>query len=262
VYGLPAFSSPDWLSPLTITATRLADNLAITTNVKNFVSPLTITVEKVEVGGNDLLSFSVTLPSILDAGAEVSQFTTKYIEYYLESDVAFQYERVDTGESLSFSDVLKITYDGSDNLIPTQSEVPRPPSDRVTPFGFDDPEFGNGVCYPPYGTVNTLLSGTAVNNTALYASPVGNYDVFWGDPTKSALDSKVLEITEKLELSGDFAAIVSLSSPIILTSNDYSHRLKIDIPVPPGSVPDDALEYICSGEKVKDSYFAYVKLDS
>jgi len=262
VYGLPAFSSPDWLSPITITATRLADNLAITTNVKNFVSPLTITVEKVVIGGNNLLSFSVTLPSILDAGAEVSQFTTKYIEYYLESDVAFQYERVDTGESLSFSDVLKITYDGSDNLVPTQSEVPRPPSDRVTPFGFDDPEFGSGVCYPPYGTVNTLLAGTAVNNTALYASPVGNYDVFWGDPTKSALDGKVLEIKEKLELSGDFAAIVSLSSPIILTSNDYSHRLKIDIPVPPGSVPDDALEYIGSGEKVKDSYFAYVKLDS
>lgn len=262
VYGLPAFSSPDWLSPITITGIRLADDQTFTTNVKNFVAPLTITVEKVEIGGNNLLSFSVTLPSILDAGAEVSQFTTKYIEYYLESDVAFQYERVDTGESLSFSDVLKLTYDGSDNLIPTQSEVPRPPSDRVTPFGFDDPEFGSGVCYPPYGTVNTLLAGTAVDDTALYASPVGNYDVFWGDPTKSGLDGKVLEITEKLELSGDFAAIVALSSPVILTSNVYSHRLKIDIPIPPGSVPDDALEYIGNGEKVKDSYFAYVNLDS
>jgi hypothetical protein len=91
---------------------------------------------------------------------------------------------------------------------------------------------------------------------------VGNYDVFWGDPTKSGLGDKVLEITEKLELSGDFAAIAALSSPIILTSNDYSHRLKVDIPISPGSVPDDALEYIGNGEKVKDSYFVYVNLDS
>jgi hypothetical protein len=267
--GLPAFSSPDWLSPITVTATSVADNLAFTTNPLGFVAPLTLSVEKVTVNvggtGYNILAFSTTLQSILIGGSEVASFSGKYVKFYNETDLAFQYSLVDTGESLSFSDVLKLTYDTNFNA--ALSEIPKPPSDRVTPFGFDLPEYGGGLCYPPYAINNPLLSSIAINDSNLYNSkPVGNYDVFWGDHTKSDLGGYSLTITEKLEFSStNIASVVSMLTPTelldtALNSSDYSHRLRIDIALDPDLYDPDQIEHIGNGEKVKDSYYAYVQL--
>ena len=257
-YGLPPFSDPGWLSPITVVAVRLADDSGYTTNVRNFVAPLTLSVEKITVSGFDLLEFSTTLSSILTGGSEASLFSSKYIQFYTEDDLAFQYANVDTGEGVSFADVLKLTYAGS-VFNPLESEIPKPPSDRVTPFGFDDPEYSNDLCYPPYAIGNSLLESIAVDDTALYASPVGNYDVFWGDSTKSGLDGKFLEITEKLELSG-LSAVETVSGKTP-SADSYTHRMKIEMSLP-DIYDEDVLEYLGNGEKVKDSYFTYVKLDS
>ncbi len=266
--GLPAFSDTAWGSPITVTATQVADNFAFTTNVKGFVAPLVLSVEKVTVtvGGNnyDLVAFSTTLASILANGSEVSQFSGKYVRFYNESNSAFQYAFVDSGEGVSFSDVLKLTYN-SGVFNGAQSEIPRPPSDRVTPFDFDEPEYGSGLCYPPYSIGNPLLKDIAIEDADLYDNkPAGNYDVFWGDHTKADLEGKVLEILERLEFSAqnlsDVVSTVSLTTPLL--SSNYSHRLRIDMPLNPAPSDPDQIEHIGNGEKVKDSYYLYVKLDS
>jgi hypothetical protein len=262
VYGFPAFSSSQWLSPITILAVRVADNEEFDTNVKSFVDILVLSVERLEVDGYNVLAFSTSLESILDEGTEVSQFNGKYVEYYTESSVDYPYQKVDTGASLSFADVLKITYDGSDNLVPAESEIPRPPSDRVTPWGFDRPEFGSGLCYPPYATVNTLLADTAVSDEDLYTAPTGNYDVIWGDITKPQLGGKVLRVLEKLEFSGDPGAVEVVSPPVNLTAKSYTHRVKVNFPLDSSAYDEDALEFIGNGETVKDSYYLYINLDS
>jgi hypothetical protein len=261
-YGLPPFSSNQWLSPITIMGTRVASDSALTTP-SNFVSPLPLTAEKITLGAYDLLAFSVNLPSILDGGGEVNQFSGKYLQFFTEDDLAFQYSRVDTGESLSFADVLKLTYTGTaPNYVfqGASSEIPRPPSDRVTPFGFDKPQFSTGLCYPPYSIGNPLLSSVAIEDTPLYTTPSGNYDVFWGDPTKSGLGGNTLTLTEKIEFqSADATGIETLSSPPTVLYSQYTHRLKIDSPLQ-GSFDEDVLEHIGNGEKVKESYYAYVQL--
>jgi len=259
-YGLPAFSSPVWDSPITIQAVRVADDIDFTDNVRPFVDVFVMGVEKILVSGYNVLAFTTTLSSILDEGEERNLFDGKYIEFYTESDLDYSYQRVDSGSSLSFSDVLKLTYDESDDIIPLESEIPRPPSSRVTPWGFDLAETSSGICYPPYATVNELLSDTAVSDEDLYDSPVGNYDVIWGDATKADLGSNNLTITEKLEFSGDSSCIETISTPVTLSANAYSHRIKIDFPVDETSVPEDATEYIGNKEKVKDFYFLYVSL--
>lgn len=259
VYGLPPFSNPAWLAPVTVVAVRVANNSEFTTSVANFVAPFTLSVERVTVSGFDLLAFSTTLASVLVGGAELSQFTGKHVQFYTESDLAFQYARVDTGEGLSFGDVLKLTYD-SGALVSSVSEVPQPSLDRVLPFGFDTPDFSNGLCYPPYSVSNPLLEGVAQSDLELATSPVGNHDVVWGNPGEPALGGHTLRVLEKLELSG-LAAISPLSEPVSLNPSSYTHRFKLDTLLDP-SLDEDVLEYIGNGEKVKDSYYAFVALDS
>ena len=264
--GLPEFSSPDWLSPITVTATEVADDAAFTTNAAGFTAPLTLSVEKVtvNVGGTDydILAFSTTLSSVLIGGSDVAAFSGKYVKFYNETDLAFQYSLVDTGEGLSLSDVLKLTYDPGFNA--ALSEIPKPPSDRVTPFGFD---LSGGLCYPPYAINNPLLEDIAIDDSDLYDSkPAGNYDVFWGDHTKSDLGGYSLTITEKLEFgSADIPSVITTLSPselldTALNSSDYSHRLRIDVALDPDLYDPDQVEHIGSGERVKDSYYAYVQL--
>ena len=259
LYGLPPFSDVAWLAPVTITCTRVANDSGFTTGVAGFVSPLTLSVEKVVVSGFNLLAFTTTLTSILTGGVVVASFSGKFVEFYTEADLAFQYARVDTGEGVSFGDVLKFTYSAG-TLLPGLSEVPRPPEDRVTPLGFDKPEFSGGLCYPPYGINNPLLVGVAQSDSELATSPIGNHDVIWGNPAQSALGGHVLRITEKLEFLG-LEAISVLSSPVTLDPNSYSHRFRTDTILDP-SLDEDVLEHIGNGEKVKDSYYAFVKLDS
>ena len=259
LYGLPAFSSPAWLSPVTVTCTRVANDSGFTTGVAGFVAPLTLSVEKVVVSGFNLLAFTTTLASVLTGGAEVASFSGKFVEFYTESDLAFQYAKVDMGEGVSFGDVLKLTY-STGTLSPSLSEIPGPPADRVTPFGFDKPEFSRGICYPPYATSNPLLTGVAQSDNELATSSIGNHDVIWGNPGQSALGGHVLRITEKLEFFG-LDAITVLSSPVTLNLNSYSHRFRIDTLLNP-SLDEDVLEYIGNGEKAKDSYFCFVNLNS
>lgn len=261
-FGLPPFSNSAWLSPIVIFVISVADDLAFTTNIRSLSAPLTLTLSKVTVNGKDLLSLSTTQTSILNGGSEVSLFSSKYIKFYTESGIAFQYSRVDTGEALTFADCLKLTY--VNNVFqPSESEIPKPPADRVTPFGFDKPEFTNDLCYPPYSVNNPLISDTAVTDADLYSSPSGNYDVFWGDSTKSDLDGKILTLTERIEFqSYDNSAVQVLSTPVTMQSNYYTHKIRFDFPILPGTYDEDMLEHIGSGEKVKDSYYGFVNLNS
>jgi hypothetical protein len=257
-YGLPAFSDSAWLSTITVSV--------IKAGTEYLASPLTMVVERLELTtGVFFLQFSTTQSSLLTGGDDVADFSGEDIEYYTESNVAFQYLRVDSGEGISFSDVLKLTYNGS-TLNDLESEVPRPPSDSVTPFGFDEPQFTSGLCYPPYAIANTFLSQIAIEDTPLYDEPIGNYDVFWGDPTKSGLGGKTLAVTEKLEFQQAEAGestIIELDESKKVTVNlaDYTHRMRIEFPLP-STYDEDVLEHIGSLEKVKESYYAYVKLDS
>ena len=253
VYGLPPFSDPAWTSPLSISCVRVANDANFTVNVVGFVAPLTLNAEKLTIGGFNLIAFSTTLSSILTGGVETSQFSGKYIQFYNESDPSFQFSLVDTGEGLCFSDTLKFTYDGG-VLVPSLSEVPRPPSSRVTPFGYEP----GGICYPPYTVDDPLLSPIAISDVALASSNLGNYDVFWGNQSLGDLGGKTLTITEKIEFSGR-ESIFALSSPVTVNPNLYTHRFRIDVPVDP-ALSEDVLEFIGNGEKVKDSYYAYVAL--
>jgi hypothetical protein len=259
-YGLPPFSSPDWLSPVTISSTQVCDNSDFTgPTVKDFVAPLSLSVEKVEVPGKTILGFSVNLESISIGGSEVSQFSGKFVRYYTQSNSTFQFSRVDSGESLSFSDVLKITYDENDNIVFPQSEIPQPPSERVTPFGFDLPQRSSGICYPPYLTSDPILSEIAVDDNTLYSSTPGWYDVFWGDVTRAGLGGKTLTIEQNLEFQGD-DTIQVISEPIPSTLFEfYTHKFRVDMDLS-GTYDEDVLEYLGNSERVKDSYFLYANV--
>jgi hypothetical protein len=255
--GLPAFSSSAWNLPQYVTATQVADDSAFTSNPQPFVAPLTFSIRKAVVSGFNVVEFSTTLSSILIGGSEVSSFSGKYVRFYTDSNTAFQFTSVDTGESLSFSDVLKVTVSGG-QIIPDQSEIPLPASRRVLPFGFDE----SGLCYPPYTVVDPDFSSIAISDNDLYSGkPANNYDVFWGDHTKSDLSGASLTITEKLEFRAT-GCIEPLAQPVNVQDADFTHRIRFDIPINPADYDEDVLDYIASTEKVVDSYYGFVKLDS
>jgi hypothetical protein len=255
-YGLPQFSFPDWLSPITISATQVCDNADFEdASVKDFVAPLSITLEKVDVPGYSIIGFSVSLPSLLPGGGEVSQFNGKFVRFYTQENSTFQYGFVDTGESLAFSDILKITYDESDNLVSSQSEIPQPPTERVSPFGFDDT---SAICYPPYSISDPLLEAVAVDDTALYSSPDGWYDVFWGDVTRAGLGGKTITVQKGVEFRGDDAVEV-ISTPINFNPDFYTHKYRIDMPISE-EYDEDVRRYLGNNELVSDSYFLYANV--
>lgn len=271
-YGFPNFTlpggalNPEWLSLITILAVEAGDDPLFNTS-QSFVAPLTLFVERVQLSpGVNVLAFKTPFESVLQGGSDFANFNEKYIKYYTNSNLPYFYSRVDTGESISLSDVLKLTYDGvSGDFISSVSEVPRPPADRVTPFGYDDPAYSTGICYPPYSINNPLLKDIAVNDANLLSptlNPAGNYDVFWGDPTLSNLGNHILKITEKLQFSItngiNQADIISGISGITLEASDYTHRLEVSIPLPQ-SYDEDVFEHIGNGEKVLDRYFLFVK---
>ena len=268
-FGLPEFSDDAWLSPINVSVTRVADNSGFTDNVNPLKAILVVTVEKYKDDTNnvDLIQISTTQGTLQVGETDIDNFSGKYIEYYTEGNATYNYLRVDSGESMAFADVLKITYDVND-LNGGFSEIPRPASARVTPFGFD-PESSAEICYPPYAISDPLLSAIAVSDTDLYGAgnTKGQYDVFWGDPTRSELGGKTLTVTEKLEFKeSNGSAVKSLADDLNLDVQiafaDYTHRLKIDLPVNDSTYDEDQLIHIGNQEEVKDSYYAYVKLDS
>jgi len=274
-YGLPAFSDGAWLSPINISVTRVADDSGFTTNVNSLKAILVVTVERYEDIDNEdidnnvsLIQISTTQGTLQVGGADINSFSGKYIEYYTEENATYNYLLVDSGESMAFADVLKITYNGG-SLSGSLSEIPRPASARVTPFGFD-PESSAEICYPPYAISNPLLSAIAISDLNLYdaGNTKGQYDVFWGDPNILELGGKTLTVTEKLEFKeSNGSAVESLGDDgldlgVEIAFADYTHRLKIDLPVDSTDFDEDQLIHIGNQEEVKDSYYAYVKLDS
>jgi hypothetical protein len=254
--GLPPFSSNAWLSPISVFAVRLADDELITTGVEKFVAPLVLTAERKTIGARTLVLFSTTLQSILEGGDELAQFTTKYIEFYTQDDIAFQYARVDNGTSFSIGDVVKMTYDAG-VFQAFASEVPQ--ADRAGPFGYDKPEFSSGICYPPFATTNPFLTETAVEDNVLYAAPIGNYDVIWGNPAATALGGNVLTISEKLEFQSNDNTVVESAPTLDLPLNSYTHKFKVEMPLV-GSYDPDMLEHVGNGEKVKEAYYCFVNI--
>jgi hypothetical protein len=309
-YGLPAFGAADnaiWSQPITIVA--VSDD---TTNGPNsdgqFVAPLVLGVERViydrdETPGSRISENSAT--ALAGNQVYLLAFTTAYvpsraaldtktITYYNDADVAFQYSSVDTGESISFADVLKATYDSAiidSNTNPngfdsSTSEIPKVASERVTPFGFDSPLYTQDICYPPYATSSPPLVPTVIDDATLYATggsakPSGNFDVFWGnhDTTGDGLTGSnfpsgknmVLNVTEKLEFAypdigvvGESPAdIVETITGIQLNFNNYSHRLKVELPIfdvlnPNTALDEDIYVHIGDQSKVKDVYYLFV----
>lgn len=265
-YGLPTLSNVDlWLSPISLSAVQVANDSGFTQSPVYLTCPLDLTAERVLMGSIPVVRFSTSQPSLLwtgnAKGADVDQFSGKYVKFYTENNTIFRYSRVDSGESVSFSDVLKLTYDESNNFIGSQSEVPGPPSERVTPFGFDRPEYSTGLCYPPYVINNPILSGVAISDQNLYNGVTpGYYDVFWGDQTKARLDDKILKLSKGIEFQNyDQGAVESIQNPVSISYSDYTHRMRIDMPVT-DLEDEDMLEHIGNGQKVSDSYYAYVRL--
>ena len=301
-HGLPVFGGADdpvWAQPIIINATG-------TVSRGQFAAPLVLSAEKViydrdqstpanriitdttnDLTGNQvyLLAFTTSFDPALAGGDAIDG---EIIQYYKESDIAFQFKSVDTGESISFSDVLKLTYDepitqqNTSGFNSSTSEAPKVPSERVTPFGFDSPIYTQDICYPPYTTSSPPLKPTVIEDVDLYATggsaqPAGNFDVIWGDHTEDTLVSPsfqgtamALNITEKFEFSYPSVSIEnpaniveSLSSPPTLTDSDYSHRLKIELPIfnvdnPQVALDEDIYIHIGNNEKVKDVYYLFI----
>jgi len=278
-YGFPTFASEsDWAKPIIVNAIANADNLAFTTNVQGFVAPLVLSVERVKyntltdtfvnnqlpLGTNEIWLLAFGTPFV----PARTSLNGKYVKYFLEKDIAFQFAKVDTGESISFSDTLKITYSsGSGDFVSSLSEVPKVPSERVTPFGYDQPSnYTSGICYPPYVISDVLLANIAISDANLYnpSTPVGNYDVFWGDHTLSNLGGNKLNISEKIEFSysiTDNPTNIITTSSKSLNDSDYTHRIKVELPIfKSDGTPfnEDVYEHIGNQEKVKDTYYLFV----
>lgn len=282
-YGLPAFavggvSNSAWDKPIIVNAVANADDAGFTTNVQGFVAPLVLNVERKRYNtSTDTFVVADTGPLgtnevwLLAFGANFTPAQTslngKFVKFFLEEDIAFQFANVDTGESIAFSDVLKITYDAGE-FVSALSEVPKVPSERVTPFGFDRPsEYTSGVCYPPYDISDVLLKDIQRTDADLYdttTSPIGNYDVIWGDHTRTGLDGKKLNVTEKVEFSfsvTDTPSSIITTSTKVLADSDYTHRIKIELPLfkeGGGVYDEDVYIHIGNQEKVKDTYYLFV----
>lgn len=307
--GLPAFGGANdatWAQPIIVIATSADGN--------KFEAPLVLGVQKViydrnaGVGGRIITDTTTALSGnqvylLAFSTSFEKAYTTDNINgldvtYHNEADVAFQFASVDTGESISFSDVLKATYTAglvNANLNPSgfnssASEVPKVPSERVTPFGFDSPIYTPDICYPPYVTSSPDLKPTVVTDAALYSTsspkPPNHFDVFWGNHTEDnglsgtnfpAGKEMVLNITEKLEFAfpdigiaglaenpGDIVQpAVSGANVIKLNFNNYSHRLKIELPIfdvanPGVALDEDVYVHIGDQSKVKDVYYLFV----
>ena len=216
------------------------------------------------------------------AGSGAQSGRIVQIRYTFNS--AYQYLRTDSGAGLSFGETLYVNAAAS----PTQSapfasdtELPAPPADIVTPFGYDnsvgasDPGLG-GLCYPPYSIQNVdLQTIVRATDADLYDETAGNFDVWWGSRIggREEMGQKYLYVTDKLMF--DFAASerVNLLSQLstadkpTFVGSEYTHKLEVELKV---ALPSNASTAInaniyndtrvySNNKPVKDRYYLFVK---
>ena len=168
--------------------------------------------------------------------------TSLQIEYVFNNSYAFS--RVDAGLGLNFSETLFVNSASTPkefNPFGLGTELPAPPANLVTPFGYDNgptdptnPGLG-GLCYPPYSSQSLPLQPTIKTDSSLYASTAGHFDVYFGSPqvSQTTLDSKYLQVTDQLLF--DFSAseranlIVESGTFPQFTASSYTHKLKVEL---------------------------------
>ena len=193
---------------------------------------------------------------------------------------AYQFLRADSGAGLSFGETLFVNASPS----PTESvpfspdtELPAPPADIVTPFGYDNtagaaqPGLG-GLCYPPYSIQNIQLQRLAITDTNLYASEAGAFDVWWGGRIggRSDLGERYLYVTDKLMFDFEPAQRLNILTPLsaaqkpVFTASTYTHKLEVELNV--GLPTNSTNQYIyndarfhSNNKPVKDKYFLFIQ---
>lgn len=229
----------------------------------------------------DSTGAKIARASIL-AGSGAQSGRVVQIRYTFNS--AYQYLRADNGAGLSFGETLYVNAAAS----PTQSapfasdtELPAPPADIVTPFGYDnsigaaDPGLG-GLCYPPYSVQNVDLQAIVKATDAdLYDETAGNFDVWWGSRIggRGDMGQRYLYVTDKLMFDFADSERVNLLSQLGTTDkptfvgSEYTHKLEVELNV---ALPSNASTAInaniyrdarahSNNKPVKDRYYLFIK---
>ena len=201
---------------------------------------------------------------------------------------AYQYLRADSGAGLSFGEVLFVKAANSPtdlNPFSSDTELPAPPADIVTPFGYDNgpsdpanPGLG-GLCYPPYSIQNLSLSPIARTDTQLYASTEGQYDMWWGGRIGGGqtIGDRNVYITDKLVFDFEAAERSNLiesavgANAVVFLGDEYTHKLPLELKVelPTSSVTHPSLStnqniYVdaskhSNNDVVADNYFLFIR---
>lgn len=209
-----------------------------------------------------------------------------FIDFNYVYSTGYQFRKIDSGAGLGIADSLYL----KDSTSPTQvspfadgSEIPAPPAQIVTPFGYDksvfssDPGLG-GICYPPYDTQDLQLLAITASTSEITSSTEGQYDVYWGSTDSNKINDlggKYLQINKKLILDFDTSEtssiLVSMTSAqkpdFTLSTTTYNSKLLIEIPaVTPQSVSNaylykDALVYT-NNEPTKSNIFLFLDKDN
>ncbi len=207
----------------------------------------------------------------------------RIIQVRLVYSSAYQFLRADNGAGLSFAEALYVKSAISpiaSNPFTSDTELPAPPADIVVPFGYDntpasaDPGM-SGLCYPPYSIQNIELQQLAKNDSSLYATTEGQFDVWWGGriSDSSDLGERYLYVTDKLMF--DFAAsertnllssLTATEKPLF-TGSEYTHKLEVELNVglPSNSstatnvnIYNDAKLH-SNNKLVKDRYYLFIR---
>lgn len=211
----------------------------------------------------------------------------RLVQIKLVMNGAYQYLRADNGAGISFGETLYVKAGDSPSPgrpFTPDTELPSPPADIVVPFGYDNtpgdsqnPGLG-GLCYPPYSIQNIDLQGLVKTDSALYASPEGQFDVWWGGRISNVTDmgQKFLHVTDKLMF--DFSAsertnLLSSLGPTqkpLFTGTEYTHKLEVELGV---GLPTDSSTAInaniyndvrihSNNKPVKDKYYLFIQKQS
>lgn len=207
----------------------------------------------------NFLSFS-NLPSVVinSSQEEISNpiTNTNLVDLIYVYSSGYQFRKIDSGVGLGIADSLYLKGNAAAsqlNPFADGSEIPAPPAQIVTPFGYDksvsasDPGLG-GICYPPYGTQDIQLLPVVKSTSDINSAAEGQFDVYWGSTDSSKidnLDGKYLQVNKKLIFDFDTDEInnILVTLPIkdkpdfTVSSTTYNAKLLVEIPA---VIPQDA----------------------